>query len=246
MSQSYHVHIELIEGELVIQDLEPVELTDDTSAIYAVRFLFAGVEDKIAQGYQPSLQFDSQPKEADKTLYSGPFQTLCHTPSSVVACGNNGWRGEFRYRATLENPSGGSLEPITSNEAVLVNHATVEKPAVVEVRRAPEGSLLLVEPQTVKVVPGQTIVWEVDEDLETTIEWYPRLVFGEGNPNFGPFRGVEKRDRSISATGAGDAEAPQSYSYAFQMVNLENGEIHFESSPDPTVDDEGDPPDLGA
>ncbi|MEM7354285.1 MAG: hypothetical protein AAF657_26000 [Acidobacteriota bacterium] len=251
MARSYQITVEYdpTSGSLKIDPASRSDLTlaPDTSPIHALRWSFQGVDGLVAAGWVPTIRFEHSP---DKSVpeYSGPFINLTRTTSSVIASGIRGETGTYRYRAMLEPPIASKLPAIRSSGARLFSQVTEPTPAVIKVWRSAEDSkLLLVEPEAVTCATGQTVLWKVIESEEEVRQWYPRLVFADGpagtSSHFGPFTSLDTRGDGILASGS--AGHPGQYNYAFQMVSVEDGEVLFESSDDPTVDDQGDPPNVG-
>jgi hypothetical protein len=223
---------------------EKLTLPADTSPIHSLVWFFDGVEPMVAAGWLPGIEFASEDEKT--TRYAGPFTNLCCTSSSVIACGNVGQSDTYRYRAVLKPAAGSGLQEIRSEPAHLDNQVKEPTAAAIQVRRHPDHeNLLQVSPQDVTLVTGQSILWEVDEELRDIPDWYPRLVFVDGpvgmNSHCGPFASLDTRDQGILGAGS-SGQGPTLYNYVFQMVNLEDNTVRFESSPDPTIDDEGDPP----
>jgi hypothetical protein len=241
MASDYKIKVTYSDGQLTIEDPRDLELNEDTPTIHSAVWNFEGIDD-LAATYHPGLEFEgpSSVTEQGTKLYSGPFIDLGHTPTSIIACGNNGKPGRFSYRAILEDPKSGSIIR-SANQGKITNQVKGEKPAIIKVFFVSEKEPLRVEPETVTLTSGQSLLWEVVEKPEDIAEWYPRLLFEEGNPYFGPFGTVTTRDKTILGTGSGSGSEPASYGYRFQMVSVEDGQVLFASSPDPIVDDEGDP-----
>ncbi len=219
-------------------------LTNDTSPIHSLVWVFKGIEGLVAHGWTPAIHFEID-ENRQPDLYSGPFINLCRTRSTVIACGNNGIDGEFRYRALLEPPADTGQSIVPSNAGLLKNEVLEARPAVIEVHHT-EGRRLVVQREQVSLCAGQSILWEVIEPPSQIPVWYPRIVFdidrgpSETNPYFGPFGSIDTRDHSLLATGSTDV-ATGKYHYRFQMVSVADHTVLLESSPDPTIDDQGDP-----
>lgn len=238
------------DGTLTIDPACQRELTlaADTSPIHSLVWKFEGIEGLVAAGWAPAIRFELAPEDKIPR-YSGPFINLTRTTSSVVASGNTGQRGKYTYSAILKPPIG-SLQPpteialreIRSAHAHLFNKVPERTLAVVKVT-IPKTGLLQVEPENVTCTTGQSILWEVVNASEEFGMWYPRLLFIDGptgmNSHLGPFTSLDTRNQGILASGS--AGQPGKYKYLFQMVSVESGEVRFQSSPDPIVDDEGDP-----
>jgi len=253
MARSYSITVRYnpTTGSLTIEPARQSELilAANTPPIHSLCWSFLGVAGLVAAGWAPAIRFKLEPGEVEPR-YCGPFTNLTCTTSSVIASGNTGKGGKYTYRAILQPPVGSALAEIRTARACLFNQVPQPTVAVVRVS-VPAGGVgpLQVEPQAVTYTSGQSILWQVDEAaFEDIGQWYPRLVFedrpGSVNSHFGPFASLDTRDRSILASGSSGGPAGP-YGYRFQIVGFEDGKVHVESSPDPTVDDEGDPPDEG-
>lgn len=228
--------------ELTIET-EKLILISETPAIHSVVWDFVGVEGLLESGWCVGIRFQLQ-DGTETPKYSGPFLNLCTSGRSVIASGNDGGPGTYAYRAVLQPPPSSSSSTLRSEAAILENEVSEVRSAAIEVRPNPgRAGELLVSPEAVTLVPGQTLHWQVNEEPAQIAEWYPRLIFESGpagmNPYCGPLASLDTRDRSI--LGSGNADVPGRYSYRFQMVSVEDDSVLFESSPDPTIDDEGDP-----
>ena len=251
MAKSYTItaKYDATDGSLKIEPARRADLTlaPDTSPIHSVRWGFEGIDGLVAAGWAPSIRFVLGPKKKVPP-YSGPFINLTRTTSAVIASGNTGKGGTYRYFAVLKPPVDSELSEIRSTEARLFNQVTELTPAVIKVWQ-PRGKkgLLRVEPEAVTCTPGQSILWEVIEETANIGEWYPRLVFVDGpdgtNSHLGPFTSLDTRDKGILASGSTGRHGR--YNYVFQMISVEDERVRFKSSTDPTVDDMGDPPDEG-
>ena len=238
MAYDQHIRVEYSNGTLMIDESQrDLVLTDETSSLHSAVWYFEGIEDLVAAGYYPSLEFEES-ESVTATMFSGPFIEMGRTPSSVIACGNDGIQKIYHYRATLIEQNSGRV--IRSQDLCSIdNQVSEQRPAVARVIFVAENEPLVVEPDTIRLVTGQSILWEVVEAPSEIADWYPRLDFSEGNPYFGPFTSLETRDKSL--LGAGSGTDPRLYNYRFQMVSTDNDQVLFESSPDPELDDEGDP-----
>ncbi len=220
-------------------------LAANNPPIHSLVWEFDGTDGLVAAGWAPGIHFAPGPEDI-VPRYSGPFINLTRTTSSVIASGNTGQGGKYTYQAVLKPPAKCGLREIRSGRARLFNEVPQRADAVVKVSLPAEGEeqLLTVEPEVVIYARGQSILWEV-EAAEGVREWYPRIVFDDGpgnmNSHFGPFSSLDTRDQSILCSGS--ADQPGLYNYVFQMVSVKDGTVLFESSADPTVDDEGEPPD---
>ena len=246
MTRDYHITVCFDGQQLTIaEEYRKLELTTDISSIHSVVWMFEGIEAKVAAGWLPRIEFEVMPPSGN-SYYSGPFLCLGTTPSRVIASGNTGVASDFTYRAVLEPPpemvTGNPSEPpIRSAEAVITNAMTEEKPAAIQVHHQGEGQLLEVEPREVTLIAGQQMTWEVVGTPSNMSQWYPRLLFTNAeNPFLGPFSSLAVNNSTLVATGSG--KEVRVYNYLFQLVDLVDGQPIVESSPDPTIDDEGDPP----
>lgn len=248
MATTYHITVryDSSDGSLKIEPTKKKDLTLEpgTAAIHSLRWVFEGVDGLVEAGWAPSIRFFLGPKEK-VPQYSGPFINLTRTTSSVIASGNAGKSGSFRYRAMLQPPSSSDLPEIRSSEARLFNQVMEATPSVIRVRRCQQNKqVLLVEPEAVTCTAGQAILWEVIDSPTDIGKWYPRIAFVDGpagmNSHLGPFTSMDTRNESILASGSSGHTGQ--YKYLFQMVSVEDGRVRFESSPDPTIDDEGEPP----
>lgn len=250
MATSYHIKVryEATTPPRLIIELDDLVLAPDTSPIHSGVWDFEGIDERVAEGWCPSIKFDL---DQDPQQYSGPFTNLCATHAAVLGCGLNGARSKYAYRAVLEPPIG-SGGAIFSEKAWLDSRQIAEaKAAVIRVSLDPttEG-LLRVEPEEVTLVDGQSILWEVVEAPQDIPQWYPRLAFSTAPPapagtnsHFGPFASLDVRDNTVLGSAYRSEEGP--YGYRFQMVSVEDETVLFESSPDPTIDKEGDPSEGG-
>ncbi len=225
------------------EDQRNLILAANNPLIYSLVWDFEGIDGLVSAGWAPAIRFRLAPEKAI-SRYSGPFTHLTRTTTSVIACGNTGHEGKYAYRAVLEPPIESSLRDIRTAEAHLFNQVPQRAEALVRVWFPADcEGLLQLEPEAVKYIAGQSILWEVIGAPEDLKEWYPRLVFADGpgsmNSHFGPFASLDTRDQGILASGS--IGQPGRYDYLFQMVNVEDGKVQFESSSDPTVDDEGNP-----
>ncbi len=246
MSENHLVEVKLVETPSPRLIIVPAEITlgSDTSPIYSLLWNFLGADSWVADGWIAGIRFELDDGSATPS-YSGPFTNLCSTGSTVIACGNNGGPGSYRYRAVLEPPPGLGEKPIISGAAALDNEISEVRSGTIRVQPNPaRPQELLVSPQDVSLVAGQCLLWEVLEAPADIPAWHPRLDFDGGpegmNPYFGPFTSLDIRNTSILGSGGASGE-PRKYSYRFQMISVEDGSLLFESSPDPTIDDEGDP-----
>ncbi len=239
-------------GSLSIDEAETsLELTETMSAIHSLVWKFEGIEGLVAAGWAPGIDFLLPENSNEEGVYLGPFTDLCTTDAVVVAAGNTGQADAFSYRAVLRPPGQTGLK-ITSEPASLVNRMAKAPAAIVVTREGSDpdaNPALTLQPSDVTLWPGQSMTWEVmDPGLDD--EWLPRIVFHEGpeyafiSSHFGPFATIETRKNGLLASG--NRNQPGLYKYAFQMVSAEDGQVLIESTGDPTIDDQGDPPDTGA
>lgn len=238
------------DGDKLTIDPDYLRLPHDAPAIHSVVWDFVGVDRKVAEGWLPHLEFLPL-HPGGLTPYSGPFLTLCRTAlaigTRIVSCGLNGVPGEYRYRAVLEAPP--HLESICSREARIESEIFEPRPKEIQVRRSPDDpNMLEVRPQDVSLIAGQPLEWRIEENLVLADRWYPRLLFSPSpyqpyHPYLGPFTSLDVTQKSIVATGSG--HQPGKYKYRFQLISWEDGTVKLESSPDPIIDDEGDPPTDG-
>lgn len=248
MAKSYSIHVRYDSSNGVLK-IQPATQTDlvlapDTSPIYSVRWLFEGIEGLVAAGWIPGISFTLDPTNKG-SQYTGPFINLTKTKSAVIASGNTGASGRYRYRAALRPPIGSTLPKIQTTEARLFNQVAELTPSVVKVKVPPDNQgFLQVDPEYVTCTAGQSIFWEILGAGDEIGEWYPRLYFQDGpdgmNSHLGPFTSLDTRSKTILASGSGGQ--PGQYKYLFQMVSVDGGDVRFQSSPDPIVDDEGEPP----
>ncbi len=251
MAKSYQVTVRYnpIDGSLKIEPAARQDLTlaPDTSPIHSVRWSFAGAEGLVAAGWMPGIRFVFGPNNT-VPQYPGPFMNLTCATSEVIASGNSGESGTYRYHAMLQPPIASGLQAIRSSEARLFNQVMEPIPAVIRVAFPTGGrGLLQVEPEVVTCTRGQAILWEVFDAPRDLDPWFPRLVFQDGpegmNSRLGPFTSLDTRADGLLASGS--AGRSGQYKYVFQIVNIEDNSVRFKSSPDPTIDDEGDPPGDG-
>lgn len=235
MTTNYHITV-TFDGEELTVEPESLELATDTSPIHSVAWTFKDVEDRVAAGWLVKIVFE--PATSHPTLYSGPFVSLSTTRARVIACGNAGILETFRYRAVLEPPAG--EQSYLSAAATIVNHVGEARQPVIEVRSVDGGPELEVFPREVSLIAGQPLRWQVVEPPRAIGLWTPRLLFDSGHPYLGPFGSLDVADAEITAYGSG--QKPSRYGYEFQMASVEGGNVLARSSPDPTIDDEGDPP----
>lgn len=246
MADCYHITVKYDATDGILK-IEPTKkrgliLAANTSPVHSLVWNFEGIEGLVAAGWSPGIKFVLAPQD-ELPQYSGPFINLTRTTSSVIASGNTGQVGKYAYSAILKPPPKSISPDIESTRAHLYNEVPERTLAVVKVTVPAEG-LLQVEPEDVAFTFGQSILWEVVNERQERGKWYPRLIFVDGpsgmNAHFGPFTSMDTRDGAILASGSAQ-QGQGKYKYLFQMVSVESGEVQFESSPDPTVDDEGDP-----
>ena len=241
------VRYDATDGSLKIEPASKrrLVLAANNPPIHSLVWGFEGVEGLVAAGWAPGIRFVLGPGES-VPLYSGPFTNLTRTTSSVIGCGNTGQGGKYTYFAILKPPAKSDLSEIHTERAQLFNEVQQQEEAVVRVSMPPGdcGGLLQVEPQAVTYAAGQSIRWEVVDAPEDLRKWYPRVVFVDGpdgmNSHLGPFSSMDTANRGVLASGS--SGRPGRYNYVFQMVSVADEEVRFESSPDPMVDDEGEPP----
>lgn len=245
-SDRIYVHYDATDGSLTIDDGD-LTLSPDTTPIHSLVWTFEGIDGLVAAGWAPGIRF--RPGGSRTPRYAGPFSSLYHTGSAVIACGNTGEGGQYPYRAILDPPINSTLPKIRSRRARIYNEVPRPADNVIRVTPVPgtEG-LLRLEPETVTYDSGQSIAWRVEEAPEEIAQWYPRLVFADGpgpmSSHFGPFTSLETRNDGV--LGSGSKGQPGQYSYLFQMVSVEDGEVLFESTDDPTIDEEEDPEPQGS
>jgi hypothetical protein len=246
MAQNYHIQVQydLANGGLTIDASQRVLVLEGDSPAPSVVWTFENVDELSRQGWSPGITIDG----ASGGGYTGPFADLCQSPVGVLGAGNSGQQQIFSYRAVLNPPEGGGESPIYSDYARLDNRITTpDSSPSIEVRRVAgtERELELV-PQVVNLTAGQTVRWKVVDVIPEEIgSWFPRVVFFSDrqppenpHPAFGPFTSLERAGETV--IGAGNNRVAGAYNYRFEIVSAD-GTVHFESTPDPTLDNEGDP-----
>ena len=244
MAKNHHIRVIFDGDRLSIEPDQELEITEDTPQVSSVVWYFIGIEAKVENGWLPGIEF-LKPQEQGLGLELpssfGPFRELCTTDSRVIVSGNNGIRATYPYRATLRRLV--DDKPLHSASARLKNTVSRQKPAAVQVDWDAAKDSFQIEPQEVTLSAGQPLRWEVNTVVAPKNKelWHPRLHFCDRNTNpCGPFGGLATTDQSLVAVGY----RPQLHPcrYRFQMVKIVDGFELRESSPDPTIDDEGDPP----
>ncbi len=237
----HYITVDYVDGNLVIEP-DRVTLADpgsDEQPVPSVLWTFRQIEEKVAEGYVPLIQFVGSD--------TGPFTTLSRWPDRCAGSGNRGETGRFVYQAVLAPPEGSGLGIITQS-AVLDNQVVLESPdtaPVVTVTIAREEFPQLdVQPNAIQRVRDQTVMWRIVGESPGLGSYYPRIVFGdipaESDPNFGPFTGFENYGTRLLGTGV--AGRAGRYNYRVELVSVTNDGVTFSSSTDPTVDEEGEPP----
>lgn len=238
----YHIDVTYdVETGLLTVEQEQVTIAApaEGDATPSVLWRFDGIDELLRQGYVAGIWFA-------ESEY-GPFTNLCNWPTEVAGCGNDGVSGTQRYEAVLVPPGGEAL--IQSQPCQLTNQVSVEQadgsPVVSVTVVDGDSPLLEVHPQSVGRLKGQSLIWRVVGDVPVWLaNSYPRVVFSDGpvgsSASFGPFEGWDRFEKTL--IGAGQGGEPGVYSYRFQLVSFDDGRVVIQSSPDPTVDDRGEPP----
>lgn len=217
-------------------------LEADAPAIFAVAWQFRGIDELVAAGWLPSLRFDIDPLDQElNQVHLGPFTDLCTTSNAVVGCGFR-LASKFKYRAVLVPPESSGDGAIITAPATL--DASQVKPQSSAILVTGTNGTLQVEPERVSVYQGQALHWTVDPTISLSQSWFPRVIFDSGpsgatfNDYLGPF--LSFQGDNVATNGLCAQGTKGSYSYRFQLVS-ESGEPIAVTSPDPTIDKEGDP-----
>lgn len=228
--------------------VDPMDLVlgSNAPAIFAVAWKFKNVKELTDRGWLPSLRFElATPTPVIDQRHLGPFTELSTTTDAVVGSGFR-LAQKFSYRAMLlPPPTSDSGGPIVTIPAWLDASKVALQSSMIRVTYDAQAGELKVDPQDVAAYQGQGLRWEVDPMISLTQKWYPRVIFEsfqsstDGlNHYLGPFRSFQG-DNAL--TEGLSARGPKGkYKYRFQLIS-ENGEPLAMTSPDPSVDKEGDP-----
>lgn len=210
----------------------------------------------IPEGWLPWIEFPDQ-------LPYGPFPSL--TVSSVAIWGtlpggdasSREEDAHFPYRAVIRTGLGrhqksyGALlrSPMADLDVQPVAPAQIE----VVVTYDAESSELGLSPTLIKRNPGDTVKWsfQIPEDVLEPGSWLPRIDFFRfdgstgaqpANLSLGPFTSLAHGLTTV--VGMGNTPSPGIYSYTAVVIHQETGSVQLKSTPDPVIDDRGEPLDL--
>ncbi len=253
MAKNYQINV-LLSGTTLTVETHTQVLESDDEATPGVVWIFEDIDAYLSQGYMPAIKFLGSDDGSKK--YYGPFADLCQTRYMVIGAGNTGdMNTSFEYQAMLVPPEGVSGNVIASDLAdppELVNLiSTSDSSPVIDVTVLNDTEYgLELEPEYVNLTAGQSILWRVgwkDSALKPA-EWYPQVVFDaledsessfEPFRAFGPFASLSTSGGVVLGSGNNDVEGR--YKYRFQIVDPASDTVKWRSTPDPAIDNEGNP-----
>lgn len=210
----------------------------------------------IPNNYFPQVQFLTDPQGETRGPY-GPFQSLCQTCWRIIGSGNTGVVGSYPYEvlmtpalADASNEAPPSIRSNPRDQLAVTNNDPKRTLQDIQVtlEDTPDGPRLVVVPEMVCLISGQSITWRFDGISGVADPWYPSIEFidvpeGVVNIHLGPFSSMQQFDTRV--VGLGNSFFPGQYGYiAVLKHETTHGVIHL-SSKDPAIGNEGNPPGGG-
>ncbi|MEE8587195.1 MAG: hypothetical protein V3T83_20330 [Acidobacteriota bacterium] len=235
-----------------------IDVTYDGSAILTVRgpkFTAADANEMFMWNFigippdcYPGVWFEIV-KDGNQSPF-GPFVTLEQRPSFVIASGKNSQAvGIYKYTAFITRAVSESEDRAPPSPLAFTDGLSIGISPEVLVKLDSKSLKLVVVPKKVHIYTGMTVTWNFDDLLPLPEIWCPWIKFAgplekastqPKNLYFGPFTCLSfSRSKVI---GSGNQGVKGTYNYLAQQVAGVGGKILRLSSPDPGVDDEGDPP----
>lgn len=198
---------------------------------------------------------------------TGPFETVSQSSDAIWGTvretdGSSTGPKEYGYRASVRILEGLGAEQMYASVNSSLACFRVDGTAAMKTEETPvivhagiEGGQLVVAPddQQISIYGGQSIRWTFPPEIggSPSDPVLPRVQFlayqalgTTAEPidlRLGPFTTMTYDELSVTATGYAQ-NTPGAYNYRLLAVRESDGEIVWASSPDPLVDDRGEPP----